>query len=54
MEVPDAWRIRERVFKRWDRRKGEVWEEFSPLERRDIVSFGHIMLEANTKPGVAG
>ena len=39
MEVPDAWRIRERVLRRWDRRKGEVWEEFSPLEIKNIVSF---------------
>ena len=54
MEVPDAWRIRDRVFRRCDRRKGEVWEEFSPLERRDIVSFGQFMLAANMKPGVTG
>lgn len=32
MEGPDAWRIRERVFRRWERRKGEVWVEVSPLE----------------------
>lgn len=31
MEGPEAWRMRERVFKRCERRKGEVWEVDSPL-----------------------
>jgi hypothetical protein len=29
--VPEAWSIRERVFRRWVRRKGAVWVEDSPL-----------------------
>ncbi len=35
VEVPDAWRMRERVLRRWERRKGEVWVEVSPLKSRD-------------------
>jgi len=34
VEVPEAWRIRERVFRRWVRRKGVVWEVLSPLRNR--------------------
>lgn len=38
VEEPEAWRIRERVFRRCDRRKGLVWDEFSPLDECTSVT----------------
>ena len=33
VDEPEAWRIRERVFRKWVRRNGLVWVDVPPLRK---------------------
>lgn len=37
MDEPEAWSIKERVFRKWVKRNGLVWVDVSPLENSEEV-----------------
>ena len=37
MDDPEAWRIRERVLRKWVRRNGLVWVDVSPLRKEEML-----------------
>ena len=44
MEVPEAWRMMERLFRYWVSRKGDVWTFRSPLETAVAVSLCELQI----------
>ena len=49
MDEPEAWRIRERVFRKWVRRNGLVWEDVSPLRKEKRCQLLMSMFEGRKR-----